>query len=306
MKIIILFLLLALYGCVKFDITEMCACNEYDKLSCTGVFYCSWNGSSCVDLECKYKEEYFCSEPLLTYFKCKWNDSAKICEDHTYQCSEMTMDSCFSFIFGMNCMWQDDKCKPQDCTQDNNCNPLQCSIDQGKCGSKIDNLECSSRSTEKCAATDGNGNACTPNDKQECKEYRVLSSSCSDYEDRLVACNAMCYYDTKSNSCIPKECKQITKEEDCRYMTLDIPSLQAIPCQWSNGSCKELENEEIEKLQLLDCIKYGMLHYTWQSSTSKCQQCNSFVKNPNYAYYEELMYGIEFFKLLSLSVVLLI
>lgn len=54
MKIIVFFLLLALNGCVKFSLTEMCACDEFEKEYCTSLPYCSWNGSSCTDLECKY------------------------------------------------------------------------------------------------------------------------------------------------------------------------------------------------------------------------------------------------------------
>ncbi|CAD8070063.1 unnamed protein product [Paramecium primaurelia] len=292
---LLLFVFLGLYNCVQFPLTKRCACSEFEENTCKYLFYCSWDGSSCIEMQCKYQQELLCSK-LMSRYSCKWNEVAQTCEDHKYECSELTKDECFIFLFGMDCMWQDNQCKPQDCTEDDYCNPLKCSKINQKCGQQGRDLDCSSQTPETCSSFDGEGNICSLNNEQECQEYYAFSSSCSSYEDRIVQCNSMCHYDIETQSCIPKECSQITEESECNYYLLDLPSLEMIPCIWRNGKCNEVTEEDFQTFNQYECVAHGLVFSSWQSSTSTCKLCTSFVHNPEYEFYELQMNGIEILK----------
>ncbi|CAD8070065.1 unnamed protein product [Paramecium primaurelia] len=292
--LLLLFLFVALDNCVKFPIKQRCQCSEYDTLFCPGPPFCSINGSNCEEFQCKYTNELYCT-PFDTLNRCKWNQSTNSCENYTYQCTELTTyQSCLGQFIGVyqeiECMWQDNQCKPQDCTQINNCDSLSCSMSTQGCGKKIENLDCSSYTPETCYITDGYGNSCHIDKDLKCKKYSALPI-CSELEEQMPDkqsaisfCNGFCYYDINSQQCIPKECSQITQESECTNYIYDIPNELFIPCIWSNSKCNEVSEKDFETFDLHKCFQFGMTHYTWQPSTSKCKQCSlvdRFKQNPS-------------------------
>ncbi|CAD8177722.1 unnamed protein product [Paramecium pentaurelia] len=277
MKIHVILQLFVLCKCIKFSLTVRCACNEYDEEYCISRNYCSWNGSSCIDLQCQYQKEEYCNTDMTEY-QCKWNETLKVCQSYSYQCSELKMDECQNSMYYLDCFWFINQCVPHECKDHIDCNPDQCSSSPQGCAHKVDNLNCSSYTQDICIKYDGYGSGCAYSIMNGCFDLR---SSCQDYSESISFCNTMCYYDIHSQQCIPQECSQITVKSKCKSFISEIPNQQFIPCKWSNGQCKELDIEDYKDIDLNKCKIYSINSF-WQDSTLTCKLCNSFVSHPKY------------------------
>lgn len=61
-----------------------------------------------------------------------------------------------------------------------------------------------------------------------------------------------------------------------------------VPCFWSNSSCNEATNQELEDMGV-GCLEITFLNYKWNSDSGKCSACESVEDNPLFSGLKKLL-----------------
>ncbi|CAD8072348.1 unnamed protein product [Paramecium sonneborni] len=309
MRIFLIVGLITMSLCVQFSLLQMCACSEYGQTLCELYHYCSWNGTTCVDMDCQYlKTDEQCTGHSSDY-KCKWHTDK--CESHNYTCADFDKEDCGQKIYGFDCMWVDEKCQDFSCTSatEEDCSPFSCQMtrEDNTC-KEPQSLDCSSFSTAAtCDQSDGYGNMCYFNDNSKCTQYDFFSTNCTDYSDVQEYCNQFCTYDDTSKTCKAKSCSDFINQHNCTIQ-LDLPGFKIIPCTWNGTTCYETTASELEQLDMQSCMNKTMVNYKWSFDNNKCTACTQFTSNPAFKYlsdYLKISYGFQIITIvIGLSLIL--